>query len=343
LQSLGIVEISMSSRQIWTHRLAFALVVITLLLPVLMGSLTTTLGAGMAFLDWPTSDGKNMLFYNMLHDIRVGNTDKVAEHGHRLAGMIVGLMSIPLAILGWNDGRRGVRALTLGVFIGVLAQGLLGGARVLLDARTLAMLHSFAAALIVALMALAAAVTSSRWSRLEAVQARPSTGLWVISAVLPLFVLLQYVAGGFVRHFGLAIPEHLGGALIIAVLALATAMLAVQNGIRELRPFAWGVFAAVTLQIVLGFGAWAGKFGLAALGIVAVERGVLQVTLRTMHTAGGMTLLLAAVLLAAAIWKLRRATARDLASAIERDDISTDETQRLAARPHRLMPAGGVR
>jgi cytochrome c oxidase assembly protein subunit 15 len=297
----------------------------------------------MAFLDWPTSDGKNMLFYNMFHDIRVGNTDKVAEHGHRLAGMVVGFLSIPLMILGWNDGRRGVRALTLGVFIGVLAQGVLGGARVLLDARTLAMLHSLAASLIVALMALAAAVTSARWSRLAVLQARPSTGLWVISAVLPVVVLLQYAAGGFVRHFGLAVPEHLGGALIVAVLALVTAMLSVQNGIRELRPFAWGVFATVMLQVVLGFGAWAGKFGLAALGVVAVERGVLQVTLRTMHTAGGMTLLLATVLLAAALWRLRSATAGEMATSRQPNLISKDETNRSAARPHRLMPAGGVR
>ena len=39
----------MSSRQRWTHRLALAVVVVTLALPVMMGSLTTTLGAGMAF------------------------------------------------------------------------------------------------------------------------------------------------------------------------------------------------------------------------------------------------------------------------------------------------------
>ncbi len=165
-----------------------------------------------------------------------------------------------------------------------------------------------------------------------------------MAAVLPLIVLLQYVAGGFVRHFGQAIPEHLGGALIVATLTLITAMLAVQAGVRELRPFAWGLFGAVMLQVVLGFGAWAGKFGMAAFGVVAVERGVLQVTLRTMHTAGGMTLLLAAVLLAAAVWKLRRAAADVLTAESRRDLTSADETERRAARPsHRLMSAGGVR
>lgn len=296
----------MSSRQKWTHRLALAVVVVTLLLPVMMGALTTTLGAGMAFLDWPTSDGQNMLFYNMLHDIRAGNADKVAEHGHRLAGMVVGLLSIPLAVLGWGDGRRGVRTLTLGILLCVIAQGLLGGARVLLDARTLAMLHSLGAAAIVPLMGLAAVVTSRLWTGLAATEERPDRLLTAFALLTPIVIVGQYVAGGFVRHFGIAIPEHLAGAAIVGGLSLATAMLTVQSGLRELRVFGWGLFATVFAQVLLGFGAWAGKFGLAALGIVAVERGMLQVSLRTLHTAGGMTLLMAAVLLGAAVLRLRR-------------------------------------
>lgn len=295
----------MVSRQRWTHRLALAVVVITLLLPVTMGSLTTTLGAGMAFLDWPTSDGQNMLFYNMFRDIRLGNTDKVAEHGHRLAGMIVGLLSIPLAILGWRDGRPGVRMLTLGILLGVIAQGVLGGVRVLLDARTLAMLHSLGAAVIVSLMGLAAVATSNSWSRLADSSARPGVFLAILAAFTTVAVAAQFVAGGFVRHFGLALTEHLAGAVVVGISALVTAMVTVQSGSRSLRPFGWGLFAMVLLQVLLGFGAWAGKFGLAALGIVAVERGVFQVTLRTLHTTGGLTLLMAAVLLMVAVFRLR--------------------------------------
>jgi cytochrome c oxidase assembly protein subunit 15 len=333
----------MSSRQKSTHRLAFALVIITLLLPVLMGSLTTTLGAGMAFLDWPTSDGENMIFYDIFRDIRAGNTDKVAEHGHRLAGMVVGLLSIPLVLLGRNDGRRGVRAMTLAVFVGVVAQGVLGGARVLLEARTLAMLHSVSGAILVACMALAAVGTSRHWTKLAAVHKRPSGGLSFLAAMTALCVLVQYVAGGFVRHFGLAIPEHLGGALIVAVLGLTAAMLTVQAGIRELRPFGWGLFVAVMLQIVLGFGAWAGKFGLAAVGIIAVERGVFQVTLRTLHTAGGMTLLLAAVLLTAAVWKLRSTRRVAAADTFASRQAEADSRGAAEAPPHRLVPAGDLR
>lgn len=329
----------MSPRQRWTHRLALAVVVVTLALPVMMGSLTTTLGAGMAFLDWPTSDGKNMLFYDMFHDIRVGNTDKVAEHGHRLAGMIVGLLSIPLAILGWIDGRRGVRGVTLAILLGVIAQGLLGGARVLQDARALAMTHSVGAALIVPLMGLAAVITSGRWSRLAESPARPGAALATVALAAPLIVLVQYLAGGFVRHFGTAIPEHLGGAAVAGVLSLVAAMLAVQSDARGLRPFGWGLFAAVAVQILLGVGAWAGKFGMAAFGIVAVDRGVFQVTLRTLHTAGGMTLLMAAVLLAVAVVRLRRheRTASTL------DAIPTSPLNQAKTRPRAAAVAGGAR
>ncbi len=325
----------MPPRQRRTHRLALAVVVVTLALPVMMGSLTTTLGAGMAFLDWPTSDGENMLFYDMFRDIRVGNVDKVAEHGHRLAGMIVGLLSIPLALLGWIDRRPGVRAVTLAVLLGIVAQGLLGGARVLLDARTLAMSHSLGAALIVPLMGLAALLTSQAWPRLIASQTRPGVALAAFVYLLPLLIFVQYLAGGFVRHFGTAIPEHLGGAALVGVLSLAAAMLTVQSDVRQLRPFGWGLFAAVTVQILLGVGAWAGKFGMAAFGIVAVDRGPFQVTLRTLHTAGGMTLLMAAFLLASAVMRLRRAESTSSANDAARNDNVN--------QPRATALAGGVR
>lgn len=329
----------MISRQKWTHRLALAVVVITLLLPVTIGSLTTTLGAGMAFLDWPTSDGQNMLFYDMLRDIRLGNTDKVAEHGHRLAGMVVGLLSIPLAILGWRDGRPGVRVLTLGILAGVIGQGVLGGARVLLDARTLAMLHSLGAAVIVSLMGLTAVVTSRKWATLSEATVRPGAGLATLTVITTAAVAVQFVAGGFVRHFGFALTEHLGGAVVVGVASLVTAMVTVQGGSRELRAFGWGVFTAVLFQVLLGFGAWAGKFGLAAFGIVAVERGPLQVTLRTLHTTGGMVLLMTAALLLAAVFRLRRFKT----AAISGEDMSSASSTSLGRLSRGVAVAGGIR
>jgi cytochrome c oxidase assembly protein subunit 15 len=327
----------MPARQRWTHRVALAVVVVALL-PIGMGALTTTLGAGMAFLDWPTSDGRNMLLYDMLRDVRLGHTDKIAEHGHRLAGVVIGLFSIAFAALGWFDGRKGVRALAAGVLLCVIAQGVLGGARVLLDARTLAMLHSLFGAIVFALMGLAAAVTSKHWPALAEAEGRPCGGLTTLALLLPAVVLVQYVAGGFVRHFGTAIPEHLGGATVVALLALSTAMLALQTGIKPLRPFAWWLFAAVFFQVLLGFGAWAGRFGLAALGVVAVERSPLQVLLRSLHTVGGMALLMAAVLLAAAVLRLRRSEAASPNFAARTEPAVT-----LDRQPRGAALAGGAR
>src|SRR5690606_15901470 len=91
----------------------------------------------------------------------------------------------------------------------------------------------------------------------------------------------------------------------VAVAALTLAMVAVQSGVRFLRPFAWGVFAAVLVQVLLGFGAWATKYGIGSLGIVAVERSAGQVILRSGHTIGGMLRMMAAVLLAAAVFRAR--------------------------------------
>src|SRR5580700_9325361 len=67
------------------------------LLPIVVGALVTTLDAGMAFRDWPTSDGQGMLTYPWLKSAG----DKFVEHGHRLAGIVIGCVSIVFACSVW--------------------------------------------------------------------------------------------------------------------------------------------------------------------------------------------------------------------------------------------------
>ena len=50
------------------HRFAVATCFVALL-PIGIGTLVTTLRAGMAFTDWPTSDGQNMLLYPWLNAV----------------------------------------------------------------------------------------------------------------------------------------------------------------------------------------------------------------------------------------------------------------------------------
>jgi len=95
---------------------------------VALGAFTTTIGAGMAFPDWPLSNG-SVNPHGWLTEI-----DKFAEHSHRLSGTVMGLITIVLAVwLYRSESRAWLRKLgwwALGI---VIFQGLLGGTRVILD------------------------------------------------------------------------------------------------------------------------------------------------------------------------------------------------------------------
>ena len=132
--------------QPWLFRYA-VLTVTVALVAVVVGALVTTKNAGMAFRDWPTSDGHNMFLYPWLES--AGN--EFLEHGHRLAGSLIGLVSIGLAGLLWFKAERlSLRVLGLAVLGCVIFQGLLGGTRVLWDQKTLAMMHGSFGAMVLA-------------------------------------------------------------------------------------------------------------------------------------------------------------------------------------------------
>ncbi len=95
---------------------------------VALGAFTTTIGAGMAFADWPLSNG-SVNPHGWLEEI-----DKFAEHSHRLSGAMMGIITLILAVwLHRREERAWLRRLgwwALGI---VVVQGLFGGTRVLFD------------------------------------------------------------------------------------------------------------------------------------------------------------------------------------------------------------------
>src|SRR5258708_36325011 len=104
----------------WLHRLA-VLTACVALLPILLGALVPTKDAAMAFPDWPSSDGHNMLFYPWLKSAGA----KFLEHAHRLAGIVIGLTSIVLAIIAFRrEPRAWVRGLAYTVLAAVVMQGI---------------------------------------------------------------------------------------------------------------------------------------------------------------------------------------------------------------------------
>jgi cytochrome c oxidase assembly protein subunit 15 len=296
------------------HRVALA-TACTALLPITVGALVTTKQYGMAFADWPTSDGQNMLLYPWLTDLVRGALDKFFEHGHRLAGVLIGCCSILLCLVAWGrEERLWVRWLATAVLLSVIVQGRLGGDRVLRDDPRWALFHGTFAALVFTTMVTTAVVTSRRWfeSRDRAsddAQAAPlhlSERGRTLLIVAPFVVLLQYIAGGFLRHLGMAMYEHAGGAVIVAGVAGTAAAIAIRSGSPLVVRYGKLLATSLVLQLSLGIGAWITRFGFATLGYVAVSQSPIQVAFRTAHTVVGMFVLASASMTALCAVAIRR-------------------------------------
>ena len=209
------------------------------LLPIAAGALVTTLDAGMAFSDWPTSDGQGMLSYPWLRSAG----DKFVEHGHRLAGMLIGCMSIVFAVSVWLlESRRWVRWCALGVLLAVIVQGLLGGGRVLADERIYAMFHGAFAAAVFAFMSSMALVLSRSWiepPRVPTGTVPNAVTRCSVLTVTPVVILVQYSLGGLVRHLGRALYEHVGMAIVVLLCVVATIVAVHRTKCAWLRRPAW--------------------------------------------------------------------------------------------------------
>jgi len=178
---------------------------------VTLGAFTTTIGAGMAFLDWPLSDG-SINPEGWLEDIAM-----FAEHSHRLSGTIMGLVTIITAVwLHQCEARRWVRQLGWSALAIVVIQGLIGGKRVLLDSinvagfdmtlgQMLRIPHGvFAQVYVCSLIFIVVALTRS-WIERSIPVSKSTRRAGLICVGL---LLLQLVIAAGMRHnyAGLAIP-----------------------------------------------------------------------------------------------------------------------------------------
>ncbi len=199
----------------------FCVVLFAATLPLIyMGAFTTTIKAGMVFLDWPLSNG------SINPDGWLQDEAMLAEHSHRLFGALVGLLSIGLAILlQMREPRGWVRKLGWICLILVIIQGGLGGARVLLDSIPFAAVHGCVAQIFLCLVATIALTQSKLWWRLVE-SSKPNTQddtpyrkLFGLGMGASFMVLVQLVVAAVMRHndAGMAIPtfpQVPGGGLI---------------------------------------------------------------------------------------------------------------------------------
>lgn len=159
----------------WVHRLAVLVAAWTLFM-IVAGGMVTSQDAGDSVPDWPLS-------YGTLFPKMVGNV--FWEHGHRLVGMALGLLTLLLSVLILHrEVRPRVRLLGWLAFPAVCVQGALGGFRVKIISShwlqdllfsdptgaaveklrvVVAIVHTATAQMIFCLMVAIALVTSWQW------------------------------------------------------------------------------------------------------------------------------------------------------------------------------------
>lgn len=180
---------------------------------VTLGAFTTSIGAGMAFPDWPLSNG------SLNPDGWLTDVAMFAEHSHRLSGATMGSITIGLALWLWRtESRAWLRRLGWWALFVVIVQGLIGGKRVLLNAthlpgfdmslgQILRIPHGILAQVYVCLLFAIAAGLSRPWIERRGSNELP-TRVRQLAVASTLLLFVQLVVAATMRHnyAGLAIP-----------------------------------------------------------------------------------------------------------------------------------------
>lgn len=282
----------------WRHRFTILTAFSTLLL-MGWGAFVTSIEAGLAVPDWPSSYDSYDPFNPWPGWWRI--TPLLAEHGHRLLGMLVGLLTTILAAWTWfTESRRWLRWLAVGALALVSFQGLLGGLRVVWLSLDLAVVHAATAQLFLGLIVALAAFTSKWWLALDAARAGPRDHrLRRLSLAVLGAVWLQIILGALLRHPGTGIHPwlvgfHIGGAVLVAAV-VAAFLLRVWNGFRESRVLyrgAWVLAGLVDVQLILGLTAYLVTLDDAGM----LQPSNVQVVVNTSHAVIGALLMAGAVL-----------------------------------------------
>jgi cytochrome c oxidase assembly protein subunit 15 len=272
--------------RVWLHRLALLTVGTTLLL-IAVGGVVTSMGAGLAVPDWPTTFGYHMFLFPWSR--MVGGI--LAEHSHRLIGSVVGLLTLTLAAWLWTVESRGwLRWLGLAAVVVVIVQGVLGGLRVVLLERTLAVIHAALAQAFFALVVSLAFFTSEEgrgeWPRILHRDAGRLRHLVLLTVGV---VYLQMILGAMLRHTAVGLGVHLFGALLLTSLVFVLGGRILRRRAQQaklVRP-ALLLGGLLVAQLILGLGSYWGKSGTLA----SAWPPIALVTITAAHVATGALML----------------------------------------------------
>ena len=310
------------------HRLA--MLAVCLLWPLIwVGGLVTTYDAGMAVPDWPNTYGYNLFAYPYTTWL-FGPFDLFIEHGHRLLGALVGMVAIGICVAAYlREPRHWVLGLSLLLLVLVISQGVLGGVRVRLNDRTIAMIHGCVGPLCFALSVIVAAVTSRFWwiRSVNHRAAASSVGRFGLFVAVSLVILsyTQLVLGAQLRHVQpTSSPSHFAG--IIGIHVATAFLLWLVTGVGWVvlrrcgdltlsRPSVL-LIGLVGVQIALGVGTWVVNYGWPAFlqfvpgstGFLVRAKGFADSIIVTAHVATGSLILAIATLVLVRAIRIRHTT-----------------------------------
>lgn len=284
------------------QRYKFTLVTIFFTVVLLAwGAVVTSIEAGLAVPDWPTS------FDSMDPINPTPGWYKIpavlAEHGHRVMGMIVGALTLILAL--WTfvaDPRTWMKKTGILALLLVIVQGVLGGLRVVWISIDMAVIHACTAQLFFALLAAMALFTSTSWLYADNVLPDNDASAKMRRMTLWTACILygQIILGAILRHpgggsDGMLAGIHMLGAGVVFAFVFMTIKAAKKADPEKtmITKMTHGLSGILTLQIILGFVAY-----IVILQEGDAERGVLQVILNTSHMVVGALFFASTVVLA---------------------------------------------
>jgi cytochrome c oxidase assembly protein subunit 15 len=270
----------------------------------------------MAVPDWPGTYGYNLFLYPYKTWL-LGPFDLFIEHGHRLLGAVVGLVAISIVISAYfKEARRWVFVLTIGLLVAVITQGLLGGMRVVLGDRTLAMVHGCFGPAFFALCAATAVITSRRWDEYSSreVGTQIGSGLVALFVTIPALSYSQLILGAQLRHvqpnaapgvFAMIVATHVIVAFLLWFFTVAAWLKIRRCGDLTLSRPAGLLIGLVGVQIALGVGTWVVNYGWPSVldwvpgsaGFLVRAKGFSDSIIVTSHVATGSLILAVSVAL----------------------------------------------
>lgn len=275
------------------HRLALSTAAATVVL-IVFGGLVTNTGAALAVPDWPSTFGHNMFFFPWSG--MVGGV--FYEHSHRLLGALVGLLTVALAAALWPRAGR-LRMLGVVALLVVIAQGVIGGLRVVLLTDGLAMVHGPLAQAFFALIAALAFLTAPAAARPGTTADAPLRRLSIV-AVAALYT--QIVLGALLTHAGW-LWLHVGGAVMVfAIVPIVTARSRRIGDVVAAR-LSHVLLALLAVQVGLGVGAYLSRFS----SIWIPGEQVTMLLLPVAHRLAGGLLLATSVVLGLRLWSVAAA------------------------------------